>query len=685
MNHPSYLSCCTIAALLACAASASAQSLLSQGEVLMAQGDPIVAVPGAINSGSSAISNPLIDQAGNVLFRGRMTGGGVGPTTDFGYFFGRTGGSLQMIARSGMADPTVGNLLGLGTVLNTATGTGLGGSPRLSPNGGILMFGCSMTGPTIITTGTAATGNNSTALLWGPVGSYLVLARRGMSFTTASNSQTYQIDTALNNPGYQGTALNGSGVACFQATVIGGDVSGTTNNVGWLTGTPGSLDWAARKGDVIVVAGGATPGSFPIGFLGFNCAMNSIGQVLHDERFSNTLGTPVATTANDNVVMIYTPGSGNQVIVREGDASPIAGANLGSPTISQGFGPLGRFGFGCTMTGAVTTADDTALFLADASSVQLVHREGTQATGLPAGVLMGTGNFSNSYSDYQGGSIAFYCVLTGAGVTLFNDTSLWLGRPGNVQLIAREGEPAPGFEYLPGFVSATFGDTNTGSSGIVAGSAQLNGRGMIVFSQVTVTVVDGTGTNVRGCTYCWDPTTGLKLFASAIDVYPTVAGPTVSFTAGGLQSPGGDDSPLDLNNHGDIVHAAFFTTGGAAVRTRIGSLFATPSAISTAIGGTQTMTLDAGVANAGYLYLVAGTFAGTTPGILLGSEIVPLNFPLYTNSIGLLDAQGNSTASLVLPGGLGAFAGATIHHAFGVIDPSANITHVSRACGVLLY
>ena len=63
-------------------------------------------------------------------------------------------------------------------------------------------------------------------------------------------------DTAFNAPTFQSTSLNSNGQVCFQTTVIGGDVSGTTNNVGWLTGFPGNLDWVARKGDVMVIPAG---------------------------------------------------------------------------------------------------------------------------------------------------------------------------------------------------------------------------------------------------------------------------------------------------------------------------------------------------------------------------------------------------------------------------------------------
>jgi hypothetical protein len=270
--------------LSALAPSLAAQGLLSQGQTLLSDGDPVAAVPGATIGNTSSIDSAMIDLDGNVLVRARMTGGGVGATTDRAYFLGRTRETMQMILQSGAADPT-GGLLGAGTTLNTATGTGLSGSPRLSPRNGYVMFGCSLSGPSIVTTGTAAAGNNSTAILWGQPAALQVLARRGDFFTTATNQQTYQFDSSFSAPSHQTTCLNENGIATFQSTVIGGDVVGTTNNLGWLIGTPGNLDWVIRKNDIVSIPGGNNPGVFAIHTaLGFNCALNVLGQAVHDER-----------------------------------------------------------------------------------------------------------------------------------------------------------------------------------------------------------------------------------------------------------------------------------------------------------------------------------------------------------------------------------------------------------------
>ena len=42
------------------------------------------------------------------------------------------------------------------------------------------------------------------------------------------------------------------------------------------------------------------------------------------------------------------------------------------------------------------------------------------------------------------GQVAFRGGLTGAGITSANDTAFWMGTPGNLQIIAREGAAAPG-------------------------------------------------------------------------------------------------------------------------------------------------------------------------------------------------------------------------------------------------
>ncbi len=698
--------------LAALAPSVFAQSLLSQGEVILTEGDAVPGMPGhTVGNGISAASatsgvtdSAVIDVNGNVFFRARIFGPSVTTNiSDRVYFYGRTRETLQLVVRSGDPDPT--GSLGAGTTLNTATGNGLTGSPRLSPEGGRLMFSVSLSGPSITTT-------NNTALLTGQAGALQVLARRGDSFTTASNSQTYQFNTAFSQSG-QTSAINSLGVACFQATVLGGDVVGTTNNLGWLTGTPNNFDWVIRKNDIVTIPGGTNPGIFAMhSALGFNCMINLAGQVLHDERLLSA-GTPpgaavLATTANDNCVFVYTPGGGNAVLVREADpVAAVPGAFYGSPNLAQGFGLLGKCAFSTTMTGGVTTADDAAFFVGDTNSIQLAVREGSPAPGT-GGATFSVMFTTFAYSDYAGGSCAFYSTLAGTANGVLDDSSVWVASPNGatpLQLIAREGDPAPGFANFPLFQSAQFGIA-AGTNNMSPGSVWINNRGQVVFSNVAVTVTDtnAVATVFNSCVYCWDPTTGLKLLSSSNDSYPTVFGPQPVFTAAGNQFASGEDAPQSMNNDGDLVMRVGFTNGnghGAIVRAKMGSMDCGPSALSATLGGVHTMKLDAGIANAGQIYVVIATASGTRPGFNFGGGHIPLNPDAVTSesinnltffpgtpwgqTLGILDANGRGTATFTMPPALPQFAGIDLDHAMAVIDLGLNVGFTSAPCGVLLY
>lgn len=676
------------------AVSAAAQSLFSQGQVLMAEGDAIPGLAGAVNGGSSSLDSPIMDLDGNMLFRARFTGGTTTANiTDRAYFYGRTIDTLSMVIRGG--DPEPSGTLGAGVVminqLSTSQAIGIGGSPRLAPRGGWMMFGANLVGPGIVNTGTAATGRNDAALFHGISGTWAVLAQRGAP--TGVNGTLF--DTAFSGISYQASSLNENGTAAFQSTLAGGDVVGTTNNFAIFCGTPGSLSVVMRKGDLVPVAGGGTA---RVGFVGFNNILNRAGWVLHDERFDATGGTTPATTANDSTLMVWFPGGLNQIVVREGDQAPglAAGILFGSPSISQGFGQQGGFGFSSTLTGAVTTANDNSLWLGGLTSNSLIWREG-DANPVVAGALNGVNNSTASYSDYQGGSVAFYGTLADNGsltVTTANDQALWVGRPGNLQMIAREGDPAPGFSSRPGFVSATYGP-------LQAGSVQMNDRGQLVWGSTDVNVVDASGpVLVTSCQFCYDPVKGVQLLFQGNETFPTVAGPTSAFNSGGIQFPSGDGAPLSLNNNGDVCQRVNFTTGGAIVRSHIGSNNCTPSSISGTIGGVHTMQLDAGAANANLVYLVLCGGAGTRPGFAFGGSQIDLNVdPVWTDfafnslntapwagTFGLLDANGRATASFTCPPSIFIYAPQDLKHVLAVVDlATLAVPFAGEPCSMLLY
>ncbi len=104
-----------------------------------------------------------------------------------------------------------------------------------------------------------------------------------------------------------------------------------------------------------------------------------------------------------------------------------------------------------------------------------------------------------------------------------------------------------------------------------------------------------------------------------------------------------------------VVDMGAYERGASALTVDVASL-------SIAGGGVQRLSIDAGVARAGGIYLVAGTASGTAPGFDLGAVHVPLNFDAYSlaslgmanqgpfaGTLGVLDANGRATAAIVLP------------------------------------
>ena len=105
--------------------------------------------------------------------------------------------------------------------------------------------------------------------------------------------------------------------------------------------------------------------------------------------------------------------------------------------------------------------------------------------------------------------------------------------------------------------------------------------------------------------------------------------------------------------------------------------------MSSSDGGVQRLSIRAGAANAGRVYLVVGSTSGFAPGTLG----VPVNYDAYTlltatspntapltQSLGLLDARGRAQATFTLPAPSPAFVGTTFTHACLVLDPLSGAT-----------
>jgi len=125
----------------------------------------------------------------------------------------------------------------------------------------------------------------------------------------------------------------------------------------------------------------------------------------------------------------------------------------------------------------------------------------------------------------------------------------------------------------------------------------------------------------------------------------------------------------DRSFHGTTVRSGAVVTYSYGQRA---TLTGSPLHVSILTGGSQELTLDAGVEHAGRPFVLAGSLAGTSPGFFFGSHHIPLvRDPLYyplSRRIGILDGSGRATLTVTVPPLTPDFSHRTLHHAFVVLD-----------------
>jgi len=249
--------------------------------------------------------------------------------------------------------------------------------------------------------------------------------------------------------------------------------------------------------------------------------------------------------------------------------------------------------------------------------------------------------------------------------------------------VMREGDVAPGTGGL------TFGN-------LTGVNTFLNANGSLFISN--------TLSNGDSSVWLWDPTFGLQCLVrngDSIEVQPGVFKTSVGQVSN-TQFTNDDGRPLSFANDGTIglrvsnndsatLSGSTFASG-QIMTVRIGSLTGVTRKLSQAAGGTHSLYLNAGAANAGLMYIVAGSFSGTMPGTQIGAFNVPLNLDAYTdlilqnanvlpfvNTVGTLNADGRGVAAIVIPPFVPGITGIVAHHAYGVLDAFNNLVFASEA------
>jgi hypothetical protein len=464
-----------------------------------------------------ALNNPSVAADGRVVFSGGING--VPAVNNQGIFSGYTAASMAMLVQSGTQAP--GGPAGATMDLSGSSTGFIAGSAHVNASGAVTFVS--------LFTGGGSTANvNNQAIFTGTAGGgFGMFVRRGDAAPGTAGA-------VLNTPfasSVAGTPINSSGAGYFAATLTGGDVSGTTNNDGIFGGTAGNLSLIARRG---AAAPGVTGGTF--GTLGNPVPImeNGNGQLV----FGNTLNaTGGVTTANDSVLYMHTPGSGLSLLAREGNAAPgTAGAAFtGSFTMNTAnFNNAGQAAFGVSLAGGdvVGTTNNAAFYVATTGGATLAWRNGTAAPGTD-GTFASASAFNLALDN--GGRIAISATITGGTTVAANDTGIWYGAPGSLQLMAREGGAVPG-------LNATYG-------ALGFAPPRINVLGQMVF---TSSMLSGDATlNNRTGLFAYDPALGMLTLAytgQQIEIAPGVFGTVSGFQL--LNSSNSDGAGFALSDTG---------------------------------------------------------------------------------------------------------------------------------------
>lgn len=229
------------------------------------------------------------------------------------------------------------------------------------------------------------------------------------------------------------------GHAAFWAALEGPGID-TSNAYGlWLQSAPGGVfDLVARAGDH---AAGMPPGVTYRSTDGLT-SNYSLPNANGDMAFRAYLQGPGIDASND--AAIWTGTADNlSILARTGDPAPGAGDGAA-------FGSYGRITLNAArehlfpsflLGDGITPDNDFALYYGQAGGLQVLVREGEQATGMPAGIVFDRIQANDLNEE---GLALGVGVVRGPGVGEANDIGIWMGEPGTFALILAETDRAAG-------------------------------------------------------------------------------------------------------------------------------------------------------------------------------------------------------------------------------------------------
>jgi hypothetical protein len=359
--------------------------------------------------------------------------------------------------------------------------------------------------------------------------------------------------TLFNSPTTTQGVINSAGRVSFMADLVHGPGVDATNDQGvWSQDSSGNLQLRMRTGDQ---APGFDPGVV------FSARSIPIFNDAQDFVIDADVAGPGITTANDRGIWTST-GAGLALIARQGDPAP--GTNSGetfgafrpstftTPTPLLAINNAGNVAFNATMLGAPSSSD-RGVWSNASGELTLVARKGDEAPG--AG-----GNFTNVFDPRinAAGDTAFVAQTT----NFLAGSGIWKETDDGLSLVAIQGMQAPGlddgiqfssfFHFLDGPTPFVF--NGDGEMAFVANLFSPFGSGV---------TVDGTNNTALYLTID-DVLTSVAREGDLFEVVPgdfrTIAGLFLSAGTGnedGLQS--------GFNEVGQLAFRLSFTDGSQGI------------------------------------------------------------------------------------------------------------------------
>ena len=263
---------------------------------------------------------------------------------------------------------------------------------------------------------------------------------------------------------HQKANLSDSGKTVVSTTSLG---SNPSTNSGITYHGPGTSDILGQEGS-------PSPNGGPT-FYGFDAdvLINADGTALFAASLA---GAPEG-------LYLGKPGT-VQLMLQRDQPAPGLGAGItfdgfGRPVLND----LGTMFLTASIQGAgIDLNNNEGLWTVTGTGAQRVLAEGDQPPGLPAGVVFGTLDtdeiaFTSTLGWNSAGQTAFVSHLRGPGVNFSNETAIFAGTPGALQLVAREGGSASGrtFDQFTGTTSIGMKGPMISSTGYVAFTAFVSG------------------------------------------------------------------------------------------------------------------------------------------------------------------------------------------------------------------